>query len=198
MAINSSADDYKRQLIKLSPQGRAWPIEDTSNWVKLLDAVAQELARIDAHASLLVNEAFPDTTLQLLENWERIAGIPDECSQLGDTIQVRRNNLKSKLTARGGQSRSYFVDVAAQLGFDVTITEFRPFQAGISSAGDAVYSIEWRYVWRINAPEQTVTYFRAGQSAAGEPLASWGNDRLECVINKLKPAHTNVLFGYSS
>jgi uncharacterized protein YmfQ (DUF2313 family) len=38
--------------------------------------------------------------------------------------------------------------------------------------------------------------FRAGLSAAGERLRTWGNDTLECKLNQLKPAHTIALFAY--
>jgi len=38
-------------------------------------------------------------------------------------------------------------------------------------------------------------YFRAG-SGAGERLAAWGNDKLECVIAGKSPAHTMPLFAY--
>jgi uncharacterized protein YmfQ (DUF2313 family) len=55
----------------------------------------------------------------------------------------------------------------------------------------------WRWVWAVNAPLNTVTYFRPGVSAAGEALASWGNAVLECEVQKLAPAHTLPIFIYS-
>ena len=54
----------------------------------------------------------------------------------------------------------------------------------------------WQFVWQVNAPEASIVEFDAGRSSAGEPLRSWGNELLECVINRLKPAHTYVLFAY--
>src|SRR5690242_18914881 len=94
--IGSSANDYKKQLKKLTPQGKCWPTEDTSTFVKLLDAISQEFSRVDARASELLDESFPDTTSELLTNWERIAGLPDECSELGESYEIRRKNLISK------------------------------------------------------------------------------------------------------
>jgi uncharacterized protein YmfQ (DUF2313 family) len=196
LSINSTPDDYKQQLINLSPKGLAWPTEDGSNWIKLLDAIAQEFARVDARCSDLINEALPDTTTELLPNWEQIAGLPDECSELGDSYSIRRLNLIAKLASRGGQSPSYYISVALALGYEITVTEFDQFRADINSAGDPVNGEAWEYTWRVNAPLNSIVYFRASLSAAGEPLAEWGNDRLECVINKLKPAHTIVLFSY--
>lgn len=195
--IGSTAEQYLQALINLSPKGKAFPTNSNSNWISLLQVIADVCALVDAQACLLVDEAFPDTTTQLLPNWERIAGLPDSCSELGDTYEIRRLNLISKLRARGGQSIAYFIGVAAALGYTITITEFMPFQCGISDAGDPCCDSNWRFVFQVNAPLNTIIYFRAGASSANEPLETWGNTRLECVINLLKPAQTIALFTYS-
>lgn len=195
--INLTPDQYREILYKLAPQGRAWPSDPDSTWYKFLDAIAQELSRINGHAYLLSNEAFPSTTVNLLPNWERIAGLPDECSELGETIEVRRLNLLTKLTAVGGQSINYLVDlVNYHLGYEIEITEYRPFQVDKSSMGESLGDEEWWYVFLVTAPEVTIRWFRSGIGAAGEPLATWGNERLECLINKYKPAHTHAIFAY--
>ncbi len=196
-SINSTAEDYVEQLKKLTPEGLAWPVEDDSNWIKLITAIAQEMARVDAMCATLVDESFPDTTTQLLPNWERVAGLPDECTELGETYEVRRKNLIAKLVARGGATPQYFIDVAAALGYEITITEFDPFRVNINAVGDALNGVNWQFVWQVNSALNTIIWFRAGLSAAGEALAVWGNDRLECVINRLKPAHTTVIFSYT-
>ncbi len=193
----STSNDYLQQLINLTPSGSAFPTDSASNWVKLLDAIAQVCERIDANAVLLMNEAFPDTTTQLLENWERVAGLPDECSELGDTYEIRRLNLIAKLTSRGGQSRAYFIEIAAALGYTITITEFHPFIVEYSAVEDPLYDDTWYFAWQVNSALNTITWFRAGRSAAGEPLRSWGNTRLECIMEKYKPAHTIVQFAYT-
>lgn len=193
-----TADHYREQLKALLPPGRAFPRERGTTLDGLLDALAQELARIDARADRLVTEAVPLTTAELLTDWERVAGLPDNCSSLlAETLQGRRADLVSKLVSRGGQSPAYFISLAAALGYEVTIEEFRPFRAGMSAAGDELTNGDWVFSWRVRAPEVTVIRFRAGQSAAGEPLAKWGNAALECRISHNKPAHTIVLFAYS-
>ncbi len=194
--ISSDADAYTEQLKKLAPQGLAWSTEEGSNWVKLLSAIAREFARVDAMANLLVDESFPDTTLLLLPNWERVAGLPDDCSELGDTIQIRRQALLAKIIARGGATKQYLIDVAATFGFTITISEYNPFRVDTSAVGDPFADVDWQFAFLVSAPEETITWFIAGGSAAGEPLATWGNERLECLINRLKPAHTIALFAY--
>lgn len=116
---------------------------------------------------------------------------------LPETMQERRNALLSRLTSTGGQSRAFFIELAAYLGFAITITEYKQFRAGASRIGDVVNDVDWLHAWRINASSVTVVAFRAGASAVGEPLRKWGNELLECVFKRVAPAHTKLLFGYS-
>ena len=192
-----TADQYRQQLVALLPKGAAWVRQNTTRLAKLLDAMAQELARLDRRADELVRESDPRSTSEMLPDWERVCGLPDPCvGELG-TVQQRRNAVIARLTGTGGASPQFFIDLSASLGFDVTITEFRPFRAGMSAAGDALTNGPWVFTWRVNAPADTITPFRAGGGAAGEPLRAWGNDRLECVLSRVKPAHTHLLFGYA-
>lgn len=188
---------YLDLLKALLPVGAAFPRDDDTKMHDLLHGMADELARLDGRGVDLLREILPSTTVELLTDWERVAGLPDRCNgELEETLQGRRATLLSKLSSGGGQSPQYFIDVAAALGFEITITEFRPFRAGWSSAGDPLTNGDWVFYWRVNAPEETIVSFRAGLSRAGEPLRSWGNELLECKINTLKPAHTIVLFAY--
>lgn len=194
-----TAADYREHLKALLPPGQAFPREPGTDMEKLLAGMAQELARIDSRGEALISEANPQTTAEMLTDWERVAGLPDKCSgSLEETLQGRRQALLAKLASTGGQSPQYFIDLAAALGYIVTITEFRPFRAGMSQAGDALTNGAWVYTWQVNAPAVSAIPFRAGQSNAGEPLRAWGNDALECKINQLKPAHTIALFAYGS
>lgn len=193
-----TAADYLAQLQALLPQGFAWPRQADAALTKLLLAWADEMARIDGRAADLVEEADPRTTAELLADWERVAGLPDPCvAALGisQTTAQRRAALVAKLTTIGGQSAAYYIALAASLGYTITVTEFNPFQAG-SDAGDALTNDGWRFVWQVNAPAANIVEFAAGRSSAGEPLRSWDNELLECVINRLRPAHTHVLFAY--
>lgn len=194
-----TAADYLEQLKTLLPPGQAFPREAGTTLHDLLDGMSIELARVDGRGEALPIEANPATTNELLVDWERVAGLPDKCSGvLEETLQGRKNALLTKLTSNGGQSPAYFIELAASLGYTVTIEEFRPFRAGISKAGDALTNGPWAFTWRVRAPETSVISFRAGVSAAGERLRSWGNDTLECKINQLKPAHTIALFAYGA
>ncbi len=192
-----TAADYLEQLKTLLPPGQAFPREAGTTLHDLLDGMSIELARVDARAEALPVEANPASTNELLSDWERVVGLPDKCSGvLEQTLQGRKNALLAKLSSTGGQSPAYFIELASALGYAVTIEEYRPFRAGRSYAGDLLTNGPWVFTWLIRAPETSVITFRAGASAAGERLRTWGNDTLECKINQLKPAHTIALFAY--
>ena len=190
-----TAAEYRDLLLALAPPGTALPGEPDSTWGRLLQALADELARVDARADDLIDEADPRTTYELLADWERVAGLPDPCVPEGQTVTERRNALVGRLTATGGQSRQYFIDLAASLGYSVTITEFRP-QTVDDSVDAPIYGQDWAFAWQVNAPQTTVTYHTVDGDVA-EPLANWGNELLECVLGRYKPAHTHLIFSYA-
>ncbi|MBF0248045.1 MAG: DUF2313 domain-containing protein [Alphaproteobacteria bacterium] len=191
-----NTDAYLAQLQQLLPSGAAWPRDDDAVLTQLLRAMAARLAAAHGRTGDLADELDPRTARELLADWERVLGLPDACSATTDTVGERQAMCHAKLTATGGQSAGYFIDLAQRLGYAVTITEYRPFRAGASRAGDPCCSADWRFVWDVNAPATTVRPFRAGEGSAGEPLRSWGNEILECAIGQTKPAHTNVNFTY--
>lgn len=193
-----TADDYRKQLIALLPPGRAFPRIAGNTMDDLLGAIAEELARVDARGDDLLREAFPDTTDELIIDWERVAGLPSDClADITQTKAQRRQVLVSKLSDVGDNTPQGIIDIAAEAGYVVTVDEFSPFEAGHSAAGESISNDDWVFVLKINGPESTVTEFKVGESAVGEALRSWGNERLECVILEKAHAHWVVLFAYA-
>ena len=192
-----TADDYAQVLADLLPRGWAWPREPRTVLMRTFAGLAVEFARVTHRDCDLLTESYPGTALETLADWERICGLPDPCIRPPLTgLQERRAAVLFKLASRGGQSKAYYIAVAAALGFDITITEFFAFRAGANRAGQRVNGQDWLYTWRITAINNRVWSFRAGRSTAGERLRRWGNRMLECVIEPLKPAHTILQFAY--
>ena len=194
MAHTSPA--YLQLLQALLPQGIIWPRDPASTLARLLQALAEDLARLDQRSDDLMDEADPRTCFELLPDWERVCGLPDVCSELGENLERRRAAVTARLTAAAGQSPAYFIDLAQAHGYQVGIQEFHPFRAGISRAGDRAQDSDWAHTWQVNAPQTTTFPFRAGSGAAGDRLKTWGNHKLECVIKRARPAHTTCLFAY--
>ncbi|WP_052690247.1 YmfQ family protein [Xanthomonas albilineans] len=196
-----TAVDYLASLQKLLPYGPAWTDDPDAAITRLLTGLAQELARCDASSWQLIEEADPRTTDALFPDWERVAGLPDLCvtSLSGQqTLAQRRTALVSRLTQIGGQSRAYFVAVARTLGSTITITEgWQAIDTVISPVNNPLTNGRWVYTWTIHAPLGDTRRTLTVNGRVCDPLATWRNTLLECVMRRLKPAHTTLLFSYT-
>lgn len=190
-----SADAYLSQLQALLPHGPAWPREAGAAVTRLLQAWADELARVDGRAAMLLEETDPRTAAELLADWERVAGLPDPCVAQDQSSAQRRLVLHARLTTMGGQSAGYFTALAASLGYTVSITEFDPHSV-VDDVESMIYGQDWAFAWQVNAPQNTVGTLSVTDTA-NDPLAWWENESLECAISRNSPAHTHVLFAYS-
>lgn len=191
-----SKQDFLNALQGLLPSGLAWPRDSDAVLTGTLSGLAATFARHAARAKNLLIDANPATTVELLPEWELTLGLPDPCAGESPTLQQRRAQVVARFSSGGGQSIPYFISFALALGYSVTTREYAPFRCGESVCGDALGGEEWAHTWSLVAPLNTVTYFQAGQSAAGEPLATWQNDVLECELRAVKPAQTILQFIY--
>lgn len=184
------ADQLRLLLPPFSYDGNAPNLSAT------IEAEANALTASESQSESVYSSIFADTG-QGLSDWERLLGLPDTCL-IGEsqTVRQRVQAVVSKLQGRGGQSKPFFIALAKTLGYDITITTFRPARAGIARAGDPIYGGDWAFTWRINAPVVTVNQAVAGITGAGDPLAAWGNKALECRLSQMKPAESILLFGY--
>ncbi|WP_456679370.1 YmfQ family protein [Bradyrhizobium sp. S3.7.6] len=226
----------------LIPQGQAWPRAIGSALVNVVTGLTRIWGDFEIRASkLLEMESDPRTTIELLPDWERNWGLPDPCYSAPHSIAERQLALVMRMTLEGGQSRQFFIDVAAMLGYTITITEYRPFFIAMDGCGDCrVYGdlppdrmrnqwgqkimdengdapvldgelAEWpnyglcgevwvRSYWTVHVHEAKLTWFRvtSGQTGVDPHLRIGLADDLECLLNRWKPAHTQIIFDYSN
>lgn len=187
---------YVEQLRELLPPGKA--LDDGGDGVltQLLTGLAQEYARVDASAGNLIDESLPDSTFQLLPDWERVCALPDDCTPAGQAIEQRRQAVCARLLGNGTPSIPYLTAVAAQLGYTVIVERCRARRYGLP-LGTPYGGIPWQFTWEVHAPLITLNSRTYGAATYGSPYASWQNDVLECVIKQHAPAHTVVHFIYT-
>lgn len=200
-----SALAYRDQLQALLPPGPAWPRDEQAELTQLLQALADEFARVDRRSLDLVEEMIPLTALELLGDWERAVGLPDPCSPVSDGVRERQLAIARKLAGVGGQSRPFFIELARAIGIEVEIEEYAPFGAG-SRAGQLLYDDAWRHAFAVVALSDSLLFgdesrvqaadFRAGESHVGDRLRSFGAEDLECVIRRARPAHSHAQIAY--
>lgn len=210
--VRRSGADYAEAFASLLPRGPAWPRDSDSVLMRLLAGLSEIWgSKVDARAAdLIERESDPRATLELLSDWERVAGLPDACLDEPLTIGDRQAALVARLTMLGAQSVAFFVGIAEMLGYEITIVEHSPFMAGVSHVGDTRYddapSFRWeigpaevRYYWTVRMDAARLTWFRAsaGQAGVDPHLRIAAATDIECLIRRFKPAHTAVFFDYA-
>lgn len=217
---------FAHTLLALLPLGEVWSRSIGSALYSVMQALAAVVERwAERVAMFLLSEAFPPTSYQLLPDWERVLGLPEPCLPAAETLIERRAAVFEKLRRRpGAQNRDYYIDLAWRLGyherepspFDVpnelffetgrlnqtTIREFRPFMFGVSRFGDSRWRFaphQMRFTWVVSVPGERLTWFRFGASRFGmDPhMRVRRADDLECILKRLKPAHSNLIFSYT-
>ena len=212
--VRRSGDDYGHAFLSLLPYGQAWPRHRFSTLVQACLGLANYWGFVDSRAAdLLERESDPRFTIELLPDWERAWGLPDPCLPSATTIGERQRMLVMMMTWQGGQSRAYFEKLMAWLGYTVTIKEFAPFMAGVSQAGDTrpngdptqnyrwyIGPVEQRFYWSAEVGTVGLIWFRAGSGQAGvdHHLEFRVPEELQCLLNRWKPAHTELVFDFSS
>ena len=177
-------DDYKASIQKFLPFGLAWNIKKGGLMDKLYCAMAYEPSRVERRGRDLIEEMDVRTTQELLEDWERVLGLPGDCSPVVvQTDDDRREAAHAKLANKSSSNEQFFLDLAANLGYPgATIRhEHNPFECGISACGDALQGWQggWTYTWTLIA----------GVSTPNDAL-------LQCLLREAAQAHVTLHFEY--
>lgn len=187
------------EALALAPRGAAWPRDPRSNWARLLAGLATSRARLDVRAVELLRETDPRTAAELLDLWEEALGLPDPCLPAVTTATERRSIVVARIVGSGGATPAQIRAVAEALGVPVTVQERAGtgFACGVGRCGDAVGDGVEDLVWEVRGPASAVRGFACGSARCGDPLQTVGNELLECVVRRLTPAHTGVVFVYA-
>jgi len=158
------------------PPGRAWTRDSDATMTIFQRALAYTFARIARRALDLLEEIDPTTTYELLEDWERVYGLPDECYQ-PTTIATRRAALQTKMQGNDSPTKANLIALAATLGYTVAINEYKRADVFTcnSDCSDALVEDEWMFVW-------TLSYWPGSADA-----------RLLCTIENVTPQHTTLV-----
>jgi len=184
----------KAAFLNLLPSGHAWNKEEGSNEDALAAAIAPTIQRTLVSAATMIENTFIPTTTTLLPEWEWSLGLPDPCQGTDPTFEARRAQARARFVDSGGQSIAHYIQFARDLGYTITVDEFMP---GTDPRDGITRGAEAEFLWRVNASNANSIFFRAGTSVAGDRLLSFGDRVLECELNRIKPAHTQLIFAYT-
>lgn len=197
-----TADDLRVQAYKLSPNSLIpFSQNESSGWQRLLGSICEEIARVRGRGCDLRTEMVPQLTTDLLPEWETELGLPEPCNLNAPVdFEERKKEVVRKYKSTGGSTATYFKELAALMGLDVTIeesTESRQFLSGLGRSGDRIWGIIWLFTWFVTVNNYEIGVFRSGQNVSGTPLRWWSAAEIECFFNQLKPAHTNVVIRFT-
>ena len=158
--------------------------------------MASQVAEVDRSASNLLTDILPNTTFNLLPDWERVAGLPDICSVLGSSITIRRASLLEKLVTKPNLNVTEFERIGETFGATITVEELDQTRAdaivGLDTSGG-----KWRFVWWIGIPLSADLRYLRMTSRVNERFATFErNTELECRLENAAPAHTHLVVGY--
>jgi uncharacterized protein YmfQ (DUF2313 family) len=180
------------------PVGRVWDrsFDPESNLYKLLLGLSYEFFRIELLYKILAGELDIHQTVELISEWEKSVGLPDECMNIQGTVEERRAQVLQKFTNLGGvQTAEDFKRVAAIFGYDIEVIPAAPGSTfpmifPFKFWPDGAYA---HHTMVVELPEDLAdaqVFPYAFPIVFADALPSF----IECIFNKLAPANVRVIF----
>lgn len=168
---------YLEVLASLLPTGPAWLFGEDSTMKGLLEGMSYSYLRVKLRTLDLLEEFDPRTATELLDDWERLLGLPGDNPSPATTIAERRAAIHAQLLGNGDPTPQLFLDICTAHGYDALLKhrEWAPFTT-LSACIDALYSDEWRFYWAVI-------------TTPGD-----NDEGLEWQLRKLVPEHTIMDF----
>jgi uncharacterized protein YmfQ (DUF2313 family) len=197
-----SAEEHTDSLVAYLPGGELFDAKNEVNSV--LRRLFAGLAGPVKQAEDLMNELTYDydiyCTTNLITEWERALGIPDECFTGQGSIEDRRRDVLAKLASLGVSTAKQFIDLAAMYGFKALIPsggKYGIFEMTFPIAfylypQDARFTL---YVFLDSANVPEVFPFETTKFPV--PFFSSVSNIVECLFRKLAPANVQVKFVYT-
>ena len=194
-----SVSEYLQLLLDLLPTGKAWSRNPEGKLYQLMYGFAAELNRIDVRSDELRVELDTRYTNELLIDHETDLGLPDDCVTSDQTTTERRLNAHAKFIDEGGLHSQSYIDLADDLGFTITITEFTPAWSGVAVSGDACGDQDniFKVKMTIFLTPENWSFFTCDSAVCGDYIiVVSGTSTLQCILNKHRPAHITLQFAY--
>ncbi|ECF0258978.1 DUF2313 domain-containing protein [Salmonella enterica subsp. enterica serovar Agbeni] len=171
-----SVNDWLHVLESVMPRGLAWPRERTAALSRFLAGIAPRLARVETNGDRLLLEMRPETTEEMLPDWEWYLALP-ECPDADTSFEGRRKAAVEKYHRKGGLEPWRIEEIINDYGFEIRVIEILPHHC----LRDCLYPL-WPayYRWTIKIEVE-------GDESA----------LLECVLSRYRLAGMGYEFIYS-
>ena len=183
--MSHSVADWTNAIMLQMPRGDIWSRDQTGPLYKYAAGYASRLQRVEQSADQLLDEMRPETTQQLLPEWEAYLGLP-ECSLTGQTVDTRRNAVVEKYHRKGGLQSWAIEELAALLGFTIEVQEIFPHHC-LRGCTYPLYEAKYRHVMRVIVKGIPNAYATCLDDCL-TPLTSQSATALICSLEKIKMA----------
>lgn len=186
--------DFRAALQALLPRGAAWPRHEDAVLTRFLGALAARHGALHARVGdLSERESFPPLTAELIGDWERALGLPDECSAELTLLEQRRAAVVARLTARLAPTPATIEAVSLAFGVRVSVVEFGVYNCEMDCE-QPITDEAWAHAFQVWGSGRVVTDATC-EDDCERPLRAWSTLPHECAVRRLAPAHTVPLFG---
>lgn len=192
--------------LSLWPRGAAWGTPDgeapgtASVIAKLTRALLAPFADLYARTWRLTEESRSASLVDSLEDWEADFGLPSRCTTEDQTRETRIKVLRARVARLATITPPDVIRLAAGLGYVVAIEEPDGFIAGEGTCRGIgeVSGADLEQQWVVMVRDAPVSQFETGIGEAGvNRLLDFDHGTLECEIERIRPAWTNVVFNYA-
>jgi uncharacterized protein YmfQ (DUF2313 family) len=172
------------QLSEHLPQGRAWASKNipTTNLHKLIRSMAASFNRVQQQIELLSTEFNIPLTNDLLPDWEKSVGLPDDCQGIGQALAERRENVISRLRRLPIVTVADFEALGEELsGEPVTVVPGTDIDNPLNRHS--------RFKLFVQFPNQIDGFVYDFEV----PFGNFRSDIVQCVFEKIVPANVIVV-----
>lgn len=181
-SIKKQADSLANYL----PGGLLWVAKKVSGSVlrRFLEGLAPTLQETEQFLATYQDQFLPDVTIDFIEDWERVVGIPDGCFSTDTDLNSRRAAIIAKLSGLSVQTEADFVRVAALFG--ITVNAVPGMDSGVIAPDEELrFTIVIEYIF-----EGSFVFPFTFPVVFGSPSIPL----LTCLYNNIKPANCQILF----
>lgn len=182
--MGHTVEQWANSIMSQMPRGVLWQRATSLDLYKYAQGYAPRLEQAEASAGSLLFEMRPETTYELLSDWEEYLGLPECSAQPSDNFEYRRWAVVEKYHRKGGLQAWNIQKLAEDLGFTVEVDETFPHHC-LRGCNYPLWEQKYRYILRVTVYGIPNAYMTCLDDILTRLVTSDARV-LECTLNRYK------------